>query len=517
VTGNEVDTSGGRVKGWRTGGVLVFRGIPYGAPTGGQHRFLPPRPADPWAGVRVASAFGDVAPQCSIEAGGRQGELRDLLHPGYGDTIEGHHMSEDCLVLNVWTPAGDSARRPVLVWLHGGGFQDGAGSHMYSQGENLAAQQDVVLVTVNHRLGVMGYTALEGVLGERFAGSGIAGMLDLVLALEWVRDNIASFGGDPRNVTIFGQSGGGMKVSTLMAMPRASGLFHKAIVQSGPGLRSASNADGAAAAEELLRAFEISKGDSSKLATLPLGALLDYQRRRSIERARSRERGIGFRPVAGTTDLPEEELWPLRTAAAIPVMIGTTIDDWSYMLAADPTFRIEMTLDEVKQRLVAELGERADDVVSCYQGMHPAFEPYRILARVSTDLYFRAPSLRLAQRTQSAGLPTYLYLFTYQLPILDGLVRSTHSAEIPFIFGTVDRIPYAGNNPDRFEMAALMGSTWASFASDGVPSVPGQVAWPAYDDAGGHTMLLDLKPEVTSHPGREGLETLHGVTSPLFD
>jgi para-nitrobenzyl esterase len=339
-----------------------------------------------------------------------------------------------------------------------------------------------------------------------------------VLSLEWVRDNITAFGGDPDNVTIFGQSGGGMKVSTALAMPRASGLFHKAIIQSGPSLRAGGRERGSRQADELLRYFDIPAKDAERrLRALPLDALLEFQRRALTENTRSDDGGLRFQPIAEGVDLPTERLEPVADSIA-SVMVGTTIDENAFWLATgDPEFGRGLTREDVRERLDSLLGERRDEVIRRYEELHPELEPYRILTRIVSDAQFRAPSIRLAERTLAAGIPTYMYLFSYDLPILDGIMHSCHAADGAFVFGTVDRIPFAGTKPDRFEMAAIMTGAWASFARTGAPAVPGPASWPGYDTASRATMLLDVKPEVVENPAGAGLAAMAGVTAPLFD
>lgn len=509
-----VETSAGRVRGTQDRGTLIFRGIPYGQSTGAAMRFRPPVPAEPWAGTRDAAAFGDVAPQCILPGRGLQRETRHLMHPGYGDPVEGVRMSEDCLVLNVWTPGLDSSLRPVMVWLHGGGFQDGASSSQYSHGDTLAEAEDVVVVSVNHRVGLFGYTALEDVSGIEFAGSGVAGMLDLVLALEWVRDNIAAFGGNPDNVTIFGASGGGMKTATLLAMPAAEGLYHKAIIQSGPASSAGERERGAKEASQLLDAFGLAPRRANLLRTLPLGALLEFQQGALTSNTRSEDGGLRFQPIVDGAQVRQRRLEP-RTA--VPVLVGSTLDEETLFSCGDPEFGADMSRQLVVRKLRPQLGDEASDIVQWYEERFPSYRPYRIYARLKSDVGFRAPSVRLARRYAGQGLETYLYSFGYELPVLGGLLHASHAADCPFVFNTVDRVPFAGDNPDRFEMAAMVGHAWASFARTGKPSVPGVADWPRVEGDSLPTMLLDVEPSLDEDLDGATLDLLASVPSALFD
>ncbi|HXW85373.1 MAG TPA: carboxylesterase family protein, partial [Candidatus Binataceae bacterium] len=285
-----VETTCGQVRGTVCDGVNIFRGIPYGATTAGENRFMPPVAAKPWAGVRDAFDYGPSAPQ-------NPSTMRGAVDPrggfaAYGDATtipEG----EDCLVLNLWTRGlGDGGKRPVMVWFHGGGFASSSGSPLMYAGERLAQRGDVVVVTVNHRLGALGYTYLAGIGGAQFASSANVGMLDLVESLTWVRDNVERFGGDPRNVTIFGESGGGAKVSTLLAMPSAKGLFHRAVVESGPGFRMIEETSATEVAEMLLTELGLDRARVAQVQSVPVSRILAAQA--AVERKLGR-RLAGFR------------------------------------------------------------------------------------------------------------------------------------------------------------------------------------------------------------------------------
>lgn len=509
----------GRLRGLTTRGIKVFLGIPYAGPTSGEQRFRPPAPARPWAGTRDAAVFGPVAPQVDIRSGasGRWGELLDLIYPGFGSPFEGRPGGEDCLALNVWTPGLDDAKRPVMVWFHGGGFQHGSGSEMMFHGEQLAAREDIVLVTVNHRLGVLGYTALADLAGEDFGGSGLAGALDLVAALEWVRDSVQAFGGDPGNVTIFGQSGGGAKVATLMGMPRAAGLFHKAIIQAGPGLRAVDRERGARVAAELLAAFGLQPRQAARLRQIPLEQIISYPQA-LMRRHFAFNEGMAMAPVIDDDLLPGHPFDPVAApwSAGVPLLIGCNADEAGMFLTEDETFRLDMGLDAVRVRLAATLGERAVPVLAAYQDLYPGFAPYRLLMRALSNAQIRTPSIRLAERKRAQDAPVFLYLFTYETPVLGGLVRSCHSSELPFVFSTVDRVPFAGDRPDRFEMAATMGRAWAAFARTGQPGGAGLPAWAPLDEGRQLTMTLDLAPELAEHPDADALAVVSDIPSPVF-
>jgi para-nitrobenzyl esterase len=501
-----VETAAGKVQGTaEPNGIQVFRGIPYGGPTGGDRRFRPPQPPEPWTGVRDATVFGPICPQRGAVADTALADQRTI---GYLPSLP---QDEDCLVLNVWTPdAGDGGRRPVMVWLHGRGFAEGAGSEGWYNGAALSRRGDVVVVTVNHRLNVFGYLHLAEIGGSDFAGSGVAGLLDVVLALEWVRDNIAAFGGGPSNVTIFGESGGGSKVSTLLAMPSAEGLFHRAIVQSGPGLRGVDATEATAFAERLLAHLSIKSNDLQKLQSLPHEQLTEALATMPVAPqsspfgTRMRSNALLLRPVVDGLYLPAHPFDPVAapSAANVPLMIGSNKDEAALFLAGDPRRR-RLEEHDLIERLTPMLGERRDEILDLYRRTRPNDTPWELLIGISSE-GTRLASIQLAERKSAGGpAPVYMYLFTWESDYLGGLFKSAHALEIPFVFDHPDVAPITGSKPDRQDLAATMSQAWVAFARNGDPNYTGLPEWPVYNSSTRSTMIFDVPSRVEDDPRRE--------------
>ncbi len=490
-----VETTGGTLRGSAAGGVSCFKGVPYAASTAGSNRFLPPAPAAPWPGVRDAMAFGPSAPQLPAST--------DPLGAWYNEL---QPMSEDCLVLNVWT-TGTAGRRPVMVWLHGGAWVSCAGSAPGFDGTVLARDGGVVVVTINHRLNVFGYIRLDDP-DEQFAQSGNAGVLDMVAALRWVQDNAAAFGGDPGNVTIFGQSGGGAKVSALLACPAARGLFHKAIAQSCSGsLRLAPPEAAAALAYGLAQRLGIDRPTAAALQAVPMDKLALQMR------------GMPpvFRPVLDGVTFPANPFDPAAPASAgdIPTMFGNAATECTLYMAADMA-NFSLDSPEVERRLARFLRTDAAataGIMDAYRTAMPAATPSQIMAAVTTDYtYRRNTTTEAALQSATARAPVYAYVFDWRTPVRGGVLQSPHTAEVPFVFGTA---PVAdallGTGPDIVPLTQMMVATWSAFAHTGNPANAHLPAWPRYEATQRSTMLLSRESTVASNPEGDRREALAGL------
>jgi para-nitrobenzyl esterase len=490
-----VEIASGKVRGVNIGGIKVFKGIPYGGPVAEAGRFRPPVPPASWPGVRDALDYGPTAFQ-DPDAFMIAPQVLEVL-----PLREAIPMNENCLVLNVWTPAlNDNAKRPVMFWCHGGAFIAGSGSSLWNDGTNLSRNGDVVVVTINHRLGAFGYLHLQDLGGDEFASSGNAGMLDIVLALQWIRENIVQFGGDPGNVTIFGESGGGAKVSVLMGMPAARGLFHKAIIQSGPAVEMMSRADATATAEQVLTELGLQSNQVNQLRRIPAERLLDAQRailRKFSLMSFANRRRIGFNPVVDGKNLPAGPFEPVAPAVSseMPLIIGTNKDEMTLFFAFAPWMK-DLNETGLRERVGMMMGERADSVLAGYRRARPHDSPGELLLAIATDAGIRMPSLVIAERKVALR----------GAPVLEGRLKSPHALEIPFVFNTLESSPLAGDSPTRFALAEKMSRTWIAFARTGNPDNGALPHWPAYSVAERPTMIFDDECHVISDPyGQERL------------
>lgn len=509
--GATVNTTAGKLRGLVQDGVNAFKGVPYAGSTAGTARFLPPAKRAPWTGVRDAFQFGLRAPQLANQFHGQVPPEFEVMDPG-------GPMGEDCLCLNVWTPSlGGGQKRPVMVWLHGGGYTTGSGAFICYDGKELAGKHDVVAVTVNHRLNVFGYLYLAEIGGEKYSHASNVGMLDIVSALEWIRDNVAAFGGDPANVTIFGQSGGGGKVSALMAMPPAKGLFHRAIVESGAAVKGIPRNAATKAAEAYLAKLGLKSDQVDELQRRSTDQLLATMG----EMTGSGMPGTGTLPLGPVVDgrtLPADPFDPVapEVSANIPLLIGTTETEVAFF----PNQQLDPIDDaglhaRVKQILRGADDAKVDELVAAYRKGRPSASNTDVFLIIASDATFRAGVVTEAER-QAAQVkaPVYQYLFAWRSPVHDGKLRSFHTLEIPFVFDNVDAAKsMTGSGLDRYALAEKMSGAWTAFARTGNPNHKGLPNWPPFDNTQRAVMIFNNECKAINDPYGEEQRLLHAIQS----
>ena len=488
-----VRTKDGKVRGFVSGGVHTIRGKPYGATTAGINRFIAPKKPEPWAGVRDASQFGPMAFQDPPLKGIYAEVLRGLAPE------EPMNMSEDCLCLNVWSPElGVGHNRPVMVWMHPGGVVFWAGNSAWTDGANLARHHDVVVVSLNHRLSALGFLYLGDVAGPAYAESGNAGMLDIVAALRWVKENIAAFGGNPDNVTIFGESGGGWKVSTLLAMPAAKGLFHKAIIEYDVLVKGLPREKAAATTTEILQKLGIKSPVGDQLTNIPAAQLMEAAK------------GQNFVPMVDGSSLPRDPFFPDAPdiSSQIPLIIGNNRSEVAYwmLLGGIPDLADDAALKEYMKSHMGVDEMRAGKLIELYRRLNPSASRLDTLIGIARAGIRSEIRMVADLKVKKASAPVFRYEFEWEAPGFEGHYHSCHTFELPFVFDNVDAAPQLyGSTPDprRYDLARNMSGAWAAFAHNGNPSHPGMPEWKPYTPAEGATMLLNYSCELINDPDHD--------------
>lgn len=498
------ETKYGKVKGFILRGINCYRGIPYGADTSGKNRFMPPRPPKPWTDILPTVWWGNTAPQI-MDNRYANAYSSFVDHWNYDD------VSEDCLKLNIWTPAIDTKKRPVLVWLHGGGYTNGNGIEQDGyDGENLCRKGNVVFVSINHRLGPIGFSDLSIIGGSKYADSGNVGALDMVASLEWVHDNIANFGGDPGNVTIMGQSGGGAKVCVLAVMPKAKGLFHKAVALSGSTIKAMDQNLSQKLGEYILKEAGLSTSEIDKLQEMPWKDYIILANKAAqkfaAENAGTGVRG-GFSPVADGTNIPKGQFFSDATGLSsdIPMMINTNFHEWG-MARTIPEME-NITAEKAKEMLKERagfgggLGDKAGIVYDAYAKIYPNAKPIEIMTLVSSN---RKGAIEIANAKAVQKAPVYLSWFGWQPPLFDKRMRAFHCLDICFWFANTDlMLTHTGGGKRPRTLSEKMSGTLLQFMKTGNPNKGGLPEWKAYTSAKGETMILNDQSELKDDPERE--------------
>ena len=490
-----VATTGGKLEGTYEDNLYVFKGIPYAAPPIGELRWMPPQPAKGWDGVRPAKEYGTIAPQNPMAAG-------PIIHAE-------QPQDENCLFLNIWSPGLDDARRPVMVWIHGGAFTIGSGSDAMYEGGKLASRGDIVQVTINYRLGVLGFLNLNEVTGGKIPATGNTGLLDQVAALKWIKENITAFGGDPDNITVFGESAGAMSIGCLMGMPVAKGLFRKAILESGAAGNLITLEEARDIADKFLEILGIKGDDVNSLWALTPEQLLEAELklREAISLPGEGTRLTATVPIVDGEVIPQPPNKAIREGSArgIATIVGTNRDEFR-LFAMMRSGINEMDNDSVARSLKYYLpAEPVTGMIATYEASRKkrgeATAPFDLLSAVMTDAMFRISALQLIEAQRDNGQPAYSYLFNWKSPVMNGFLGSCHALEMGFVFGTYDDM-FCGSGPDADRLSQCIQDAWLAFARTGDPSCDSLGNWPRYGNQR-ETMILGEECHVEEAPYEE--------------
>ena len=504
--GEVARTRSGRVRGLVKNGIHQFWCVPYGAPTGGMNRFMPPQAPEPWSGVRdhfeirysAPTRPGDAEPAPVVAALNRFSE-----------------QSEDCLSVNVFTPALDNKPRPVMVWMHGGGFRTGAGNFLLYDGSNLAKKEDVVVVSVNHRLNLYGFLHLSDIGGRKWENSSNVGMQDLVAALAWVRDNIEEFGGDPERVTIFGQSGGGGKTTTLMAMPSAEGLVHRCIAQSGWAFTGQSADEASEQTERFLAKLDIRTNQLDRLQQLTLAQL------QAALYSEPAIPGFALGPVIDGNIIPRDQWVPTAPSYSmdVPLMVGSVETEQGWI--GPPPY--ELSDADMRTRFRDSLAggnaAEGDALIEMYKRIHPGRRNQMLWLTAESDRFHRRDAQLLARlKQEQGGAPSYLYFFDWHSPVHNDRMGSYHTLDIPFVFYNLDiGASMTGASHQRYELGHVMSAAWAAFARNGDPNHSYMPHWPAFDPNKYQTMMFGRSVRVENDPNRQQRLELNRINGDRLD
>lgn len=484
-----VETRYGKVQGSQQGAISVWKGIPFAQPPTGERRFRAPQPPEPWTDVRAATSFSPMAPQVPEMGESMVGTM------GADRAVEMRPISEDCLYLNIWSPGVGEEKHPVMVYIHGGAFTLGSASDPWYDGTSFATRHNIVVVSLNYRLGILGFVSLQDLAGADAGYTGNCGLLDQIAALQWVRENIAAFGGNPDQVTVMGESAGAMSIGALLGMPAARGLFLRAILQSGAAGDLATRAQAKQVAQALLAKLELEVTQAAELEKVPVEALLKVQPELGREFGGVR----AFSPMIDGETLPRHPLAMIAQGSAtnVAILAGTNRDEWRL-------FALMSRASTVDEELLGRIfGDEAQHALAMYTQARADASSEMAWIDIMGDLVFRIPAIRLAEGQIRQGTPVWMYRFDWESPAFGGLLGAAHAMEIPFVFNTLDvglSRMFTGDSPDRQPLSDLMHTSWAAFIRNGDPTVVGLPTWPSYDLEKRATMIFSDNPHLVDDP-----------------